>query len=195
MKIDIKMPEFAEDWARPALIVVAAVALLGWLYFKPAPEKAGQVVVATEAKEVALAPKVDVPIASGKVKVYQGGAALKKALTLPQAVVEDSKEEVLASSKVPADEHSHTVTTVINTDTGKSETFVRTDPLPWLAYENRREVGLYYGTKNGQATVRLQAKQDFIQVKALHVGAIGSIDMAAGAKPDTFIGVGITYRW
>lgn len=188
---DVVLPDWAK-WA--ALIVLAAAAVIGWLHFKPAPEKAGQVVVATEAKEVKPVPKVEAPIKSGKVKVYAGGQNLKKKLTLPAAVVDDPAESVLSSSKVPTGERSHTVTTVLNTDTGKSETYVRTDPLPWLASENRGEIGLYYGMKNGQQAIRLQARQDFIQVKALHVGVIGSMDMMSG-KPDLFVGVGVAYKW
>ncbi len=137
---------------------------------------------------------VDVAIASGKVAVYQGGAPLKRKLTLPQAVVDNDKESVLTSSKIPSGERAHTVTTVINTDTGASETYVRTDPLPWVAYESRGEVGMYYGYKGAQQAIRLQARQDFIQVKALHIGVIGSVDVSAG-KPDFFAGVGVSYRW
>lgn len=193
--MNIRPPKiFSSPWLLPALIVAAAVAVIGWLYFKPAPEKAGQVVVATESKEVAPVAKESVPVKAGKVTVYQGGAAVKKKLTLPQPVVDDKNAAVLASSKIPAGERPHTVTTVLNTETGASETYVRTDPLPWLAYENRGEIGLYYGIKNGQQAVRLQATQDLVQVKALHLGVIGSMDMANG-KPDLFVGVGVAYRW
>lgn len=175
-------------------VVLLLAAAIGWLYFKSAPEKAGQVVIATPAAEVKAVPVVDVAIASGKVAVYQGGAPLKKKLTLPKAVVDNNKESVLASSKIPSGERAHTVTTVINTETGASETYVRTDPLPWIAYENRGEFGMYYGVKNNTQAIRLQARQDILQVKALHVGVIGSVDMTQG-RPDYFVGVGVAYKW
>jgi hypothetical protein len=192
--IDFNKP--ASSWALPGAIVLAGlIATGGWLYHvrNALPDKAGQVVVATPAAEVAGTPKQTVQVKAG-VDVYKNTPGLKKKLTLPSAVIEDEKQSVLASSKVPAGEHAHTVTTVINTDTGKSETYVRTDPLPWVAYENRGEVGLYYGLKGGQQAVRLQARQDFVQVKALHLGVVGSVDMVSG-KPDYFLGVGAAYRW
>lgn len=47
--------------------------------------------------------------------------------------------------------------------------------------------------KNGQQAIWLQAWQDLLQVKALHLGAVGSVDIAGG-KTDYFVGVGIVYR-
>jgi hypothetical protein len=185
----------ASSWALPGAIVAAGViATGGWLYHvrNALPDKAGQVVIATPAKEVASVEKVEVPVK--KVTVYKTTPALKKKLDLPQPVIDDQQQAVLASSKIPAGERAHTVTTVINTDTGKSETYTRTDPLPWLAFENRGEVGVYVGVKNGQQALRLQARQDFVQVKALHLGVVGSVDVSAG-KPDVFVGAGVSYRW
>src|SRR3990167_2366386 len=119
----------------------ALAAVAGWLYWDRPSEKVGEVVIATPAKEVALVPVIDVPVRS--VKVYKGGATVKKKLNLPATVVEDKREEVLASSKIAAGEHSKTVTTVLYSETGRSETFVWSDPLPWLAYESRGEIGAY----------------------------------------------------
>jgi hypothetical protein len=184
-----------------ANIVFAAVGTLaivaaGWLYWaahKPV-EKAGEVAIAKPAPEVASAPRIDKPLKS--VKVYKGGSTIKDKLNLPPAVVADQKTEVIASSKIEAGERPRTVTTVINTETGASETYVRTDPRPWLAFERRGEIGAYYGIKAGEPTIRIQARQDFVQVKALHIGVIGSVDrtMATG-HTDYFVGVGVSYRW
>lgn len=186
--------------AHPAVRIPLEIALviglsICWFYFKPTPEKAGQVIVATPAKEVKRVPVVDTKIVSGTVAVYKGGAKLKKKLTLPKAIVDDAKKEVLASSKIPTGEHSHTVTTVIDTDTGRSTTYVRADPLPWIALESRGEVGMYAGMKDGQQAVRVQVRQDFVQVKALHAGMVGSVDMVTGLKASYFVGIGVSYKW
>jgi hypothetical protein len=173
-------------------IALFAASYVAWLIFAPT-DPVGQVVIATPAKEVRAIPRVDTVIKSGKVAVYKGGKPLKKKLNLPQPIVDDPKQEVLASSVIPAGEHPHTVTTTINTDTGASETYVRTDELPWLGYENRGEVGIFYGVKSGERVVRLQARQDFVQVKALHMGVIASID--SGLNRSTFIGIGVAFKW
>lgn len=152
-------------------------------------DKAGQTVIATPAKEVAKVERVEVPVKV--ITVYKTTPALKKKIGLPQPIVDDAKESILASSKIPAGERAHTVTTVLNTETGKSETYTRTDPLPFLAYESRGEVGAYYGFKQGQPVTRLQIRHDFIQAKALHVGVIGSID----SDRASFIGFGVSYKY
>ncbi len=142
---------------------------------------------------------VPVPV-KAPVKVYKGGAELKKKLKLPVAVAENPAKEIIASSKIAADSHPQTVSTVINTETGESETFVRRDPLPWLAWDTSGEVGIYAGIKNGHQAVRLQARQGIVQVKAVNIGIVGSIDQAVSAASmvhgtDYFIGVGAWVKW
>lgn len=181
-------------WAKVAMVILAIAVSVGWYLFKPATEYTNQVVVAPVAAEVRLVPKIDTTIVSGKVAVYAGGAVVKKKLGLSKEVVENKSKAVIASSKIKASERDHTFTTTIDTDTGATETYIRTDPRPWVAYESRGEVGAYYGLKNNQPTIRIQARQDFIQVKALHLGVVGSVDVAQG-KPDFFIGAGVSYKW
>lgn len=182
--------------------VVASLGLLGWgwhaLHEEPDPP-AGLSVHATPAAEVEDTPKISVPVAV-PVKVYKGGAKLKKELKLPQVIATDPVKEVVASSQVKADTRPQTITTVINTATGESETFVRRDPLPWIAWDTSGEIGAYVGVKNGQQAVRLQVRQGIVQVKALHVGLIGSVDQTMGAAStmngtDYFVGAGVWAKW
>jgi hypothetical protein len=189
------------DTAKPYAVVATIICALcligaGWLYWESrhVPDKVAQVVIATPAKEVKNTPKKAVK--PRQVEVYKGGATLKSKLNLPEYVIADQKVEIIASSKVPASEHSKTVTTTLNAETGASETYVRTDPLPWLAYESRGEIGAYYGLKHGEPTVRLQFRQDFVQVKALHAGVIASVDRSTTTgRTESFVGLGVSYRW
>jgi len=178
------------------LFGLLALIVVGWLYWESRhiPEKVAQVVIATPSKEVKNTPKKTVK--PKQVEVYNGGVKLKAKLNLPAALIHDDQQSVIASSKIPAGEHSKTVTTVLNTESGKSETYVRTDPLPLIAYESRGEIGAYYGIKRGEPTIRIQARHDFVQVKALHIGVIGSIDRTVSTgKTDNFIGVGVSYKF
>ena len=173
------------------------VGVVGWViwkdYFKPV-ERAGETVAATPAKEVANLPTVAAPIAGGAVQAYP--KAVKRKLKLPKTVVEDESKVVVSSSKVAASERSHTVTTLVDTNTGKAEAYVRADPLPWLAYTTRGSAGTYYGFKRGEQTVRLQVQQDIVQMKALTFGVTASVDRSvATGLTDSFIGVGAAYRW
>jgi hypothetical protein len=185
-------------WAVIALLIIITVLLWlrNWSEDRLA-ETPGLVVVATPTKEVKHIPKVAVPVKQ-PVKVYKGGKKLKQKLTLPEPVVESAVEEVLASTKVePAGRHPHTVTTTLNTETGESETYVRTDPLPWFVTSSRGSAGIYVGLKNGVQTARFQAEQELFSVKSVHFGAVASIDqpMAGPAGTDYFVGVGAKFEW
>lgn len=181
------------------VVVALTVVLLIRSHEQPAAVPVGVTVKATPAKEVANVPKVDVQVQK-PLKVYAGGQGLKSGLKLPAPVVQNHAEQVIASSKVEAaDDHPHTVTTVINTDTGQSETYVRTDPLPWIAWSSRGGIGMYAGIKNGTPAVRLQAEQELFTVKAIHFGAVASVDQPIGASPqydqEWFVGIGAKYEW
>lgn len=182
------------------LILLAVISAVLWLRNwreESAANQVGQTVVAARANEVRDVPKVEVEVKK-PVKVYNGGAALKNGLKLPAPVAEDTSVEVLASSKIDGrDDHPKTITTTINKETGESETYVRTDPLPWFAMSSRGGVGMYGGLKNGEPAVRLEARQEIFTIKSLHFGAVASIDqpISGPVGRDYFIGLGAEYRW
>lgn len=190
---------------KPVLIqILLAVLAMACAYFwwqshlaNRQQNEVGKTVIATQAKEVANVPKVDVKI-KAPIKVYKGGASLKEGIKLPPEVVQDDAQQVIASSKIDGlDDHPKTVTTVIDTETGESQTYMRTDPLPWLAWSDRGSVGMYAGLKNGTPAVRLQAHQELFTVKAIHFGAVASVDqpISGPISADYFVGVGAEYRW
>jgi hypothetical protein len=144
------------------------------------------IVTATIAPDVKDLPKVDIPIKS--IKTYK--PAIKAKLKLPDNIVQDA----LTSIQTKGDEHPHTITTTIDSTTGESSTFDRTDPLPWVAYDTHTEIGLFYGLKNANQAIRIEARQSLFQVKSVHAGAIASADMTQ-LGTDTFIGIGAWARW
>lgn len=154
-------------------------------------------VIATPAKQVATIPKHQAIVKSGAVRVYESRAKIE--LKLPEAIKQDDAKEVLESTRVNADDHDQTITTVLNTETGDTETLVRREPLPWLAYRNDGSAGLYTGIKNGTPTARLELKQSIFSVKSIRLGAVATLDQPLGYSardsPDYFVGVGAEYRW
>lgn len=181
-------------------VIVATLLVAAWLIwnFTKEPEpQVGKTVVAAPAREVKVAPKIEV-VPKKPIKVYKGGKKLKQKLSLPDSVVETKSAEVVTSSKVQADDHPHTITTVLDTDTGESVTYDRRDPLPWVAFSDRGSVGLYAGMKDGEPTARLEAKQELFTVKALRFGAVATIDQplnSGQANTSYFVGIGAEYRW
>jgi hypothetical protein len=57
------------------------------------------------------------------------------------------------------------------------------------------EISSYMGVKNSIPTIRIQAKQNLIDVKSLHINAVGSVDQSTNGNTDFFVGVGATYAW
>lgn len=167
---------------------IAAAAMGLWYEMKPDPAPVNQWSPAQEAHQVADVPKTD--ITPPKVEVYASSA--KQKLNLPPAVQADQHAHVVEATHVRPDDHPETVTTMIDDQTGKTETMIQRDPLPWLAAEQTGELRFDYGLKNGGAKVgRLSVREDLIQVKALHAGVDATLD----TDGQYFLGAGVGYKW
>ena len=179
------------------LAATGGVILVLWMnHLKNTPEApVGEWRPIRTAPQVAKVEKTPTPIKTGKVEVYEPKAKAK--LKLPEDIFEDETKAVLEATRVDASEHAHTVTSLVDTDTGEVETIVRKEPLPWIAWDTRGEAGVYAGLKNGDPAIRLEAKQGIVQMKSLHIGVVGSLDqpLNSGQQPDTFIGIGAWARW
>lgn len=165
---------------------LAIVSVIGLTFYKPSAT--GEYQPATGSPQVADIAPTTAPIKSGTVKVLRGGA---KRLKVPVT----ETEEVQQSSVIESSDHANTVVTVLDTDTGESRTVVREEPLPWLAWDKHGEAGMYAGFSNQGPTIRLEARQGIAQIKAVHIGLIGSIDKPLSGNTRAFVGVGAWARW
>ena len=167
-------------------LVLASVAVGAWLYFKPQPMPPGVHVEAPASSIIDGVGHTTVPVAP--VIVYKPAAKVE--LQLPSTVQADPAKHVVAATTTPNDERQHTVTTVLDSGTGKFTTYDRVEPQPWIGVSTKSEVGAYLGMKNGQPAVRLAGRQEFLQVKSVHVGAVGDVDVTQDGRVDSFVGVG-----
>lgn len=190
------------DWKFAALVginIILAISLITFMWLNPKviPAKPNQevAVAATPAPEIAGETKIDKPIATGSVKVYK--PAIKTELKLPASVIANENIQVAASSRVSPNDHPQTVTSTVDMQTGEVTNYVKEEPYPWLAKDTRTEIGLYAGIKNGNKTIRLEGRQGLIQIKALHVGVIGTLDQSFSGpiQADYFVGAGVWTRW
>lgn len=177
-----------KDAALGLLALAVAVLLMERCVPQPAP--VGQHVEAAPAPQVAKVPTVAVPTAP--VKVY--APAAKARLKLPEEVKRDPGRHVVAATRTPADERPHTVTTVLDADTGEVTTYARAEPLPWIAAQPKTELGAFVGYRFAEPALRIEARQELLQVKALHLGAIASAE-ATASDVDGFVGLGVWGRW
>ena len=122
------------------------------------------------------------------VVVYQD--RVKRNLSLPGTVVKDHDKKVTASTKVPASDFPNTVTSVYDTGTGATDLYIRRDPLPWLAFDQRWRLGAFYGLSDSENGLFLGVAQyQFAQIKRVHITAHGHADTSGRY----FIGAGFTW--
>lgn len=168
--------------------VILVLVINAWKFMMEATAPINQWTPAQQAPQVKDVPKVD--ITPTKVNVYAPKA--KDKLDLPPAITNDPDVHVLDTTRVSSNEHPVTIISLIDEKTGEVQTLVRSEPLPWLAAEQRGELRFDVGIKNGLDTIgRLTVREDLLQVKALHAGLHASLD----SDGRWFAGGGVGYRW
>lgn len=182
------------------IAVIIGVALLGafWEKAQSPAQDSNSTVEAAPAPALKDVGKLEIT-PKHPIKVYAGGKKTKQKLKLPPSVANQDSQQVLAGIKLDMrDDHPRTITTVLDSDTGESSSYITKEPLPWLAVDTRGSLGLYAGIKNGQQTARLEAKQSIAQIKNIHIRATASLDQPLSnnsAKQDYFIGIGAELHW
>lgn len=151
-------------------------------------------IVATPAPVVKAEPKIEV-MPTKPIKVYKHSAKIKQKVKLPQPVIDNPSEQVLAATKVESNDHPQLVTTVLNTDTGETSTYIKQEPQPWFATNTHGDFSTYVGFKNRNTAIRFQVRQNLIDVKSVHINAVGSVDQSTNGDTDYFVGIGATYAW
>lgn len=132
-------------------------------------------------ERVALQPQV--------IKVYPPKA--KTDFGLPQAAIGNINEHVATATKVPSAERPHTVVATLDAQTGEAQSYIREDPLPWLTRDPRGELGISYGLRDGLPMGRVSLRQNLIQIKAVHVGGLATLDQDGR----WYMGAGAWWRW
>jgi len=192
--------EFEKRAMRAVLrvIIVFFVLVIAYLFItamlkKPtvtAPVNTPQ--LAVPAPEVAKQPTVDTPIKTPNRTIKTYPAALKNGIKLPQAVKDDDALQVVTSSRIEASDHPRTITSLVDVETGKFQTYETLEPSPWFAWNHKTEIGMFAGIANGTPAARLEARQSLFKIKAVHFGGIATVDQPMSGPIDTnyFVGVG-----
>lgn len=152
----------------------------------------GEAVVATPAPELKNVGTETVPCVN--VQAYKAPA--KKKLALPAAVQDNPRLVVTSSVGLKPDLNPRRITSVLDIETGKTETYDQRLALPWLALNTSGEAGISYGQRGSDRIVRLEVRQSLANIKAVRIGAVASFDQPlGGGRSDGYIGVGGWYRW
>lgn len=178
-------------WLTGFAIGVVLLTLGSVLYakFRPEPAPPGIHLPATPAPEIKREETVPVQVAV-PLQVYKPTG--KKKLKLPQPVVDDPKQHVVASTRTANDERAHTVTTTLDTSTGKFSTVDRAEPPPWLAVSAKRHYGAYIGALNGEQALAITARQEVLRIRGMKVEGI-AIGVLGQDEQVGFVGVGASW--
>jgi hypothetical protein len=175
------------------LALIGAAGVSGYRFLTKPPV---DTTVAVEAPVAPTIAKVKKRIIKPKqVVVYAPEAKAK--LKLPPAVLANTEAQVIGATTVAPSERRVTVTSVLDATTGETTTYTKPEPYPLLAVESRGEARFSYGYKLTRDSPvptpvgRLSLTQDFVQIKALHIGVTAALDTDRSA----FIGLGLAYRW
>lgn len=166
------------------LIAAAIIIAIVHIYRRVDPRPSAPAPVARELHGVLATVVSCKPIVIYRDKV-------KAALGLPDEVKANPDRQVVAATKIPRDDRAHTVSAVADLTSGRVDLFVRDDPLPWFAIEHRGAAGFARGFRSGAPIYRLTAREDLLQLKAAHVGLVGSVD----SDGQWFAGVGVRVTW
>jgi hypothetical protein len=177
-------------------ILIIAVAVFGYMWWQKISEPApvGVAVEAKPSKVLNQTPTEVVPVTS--VVAYKPVAKAK--LRLPKPVQDNAAAVVTSATTVSSDFRPHTITTVLDTQTGKTTAYDTRMELPLLAINVRGEAGIgYFQTRDG-AVARLSIRQGLASVKAVRIVGEATFDQPLGSNParsNAAVGVMALYQW
>lgn len=182
-------------WPARTIITATAIAVCGvcaWIFIPTHPGPAPTQAVSTPlpaAPALRAEPTIDLTPAK-PIKVYR--QAVKAKAKLPAAVVEDAAQHVTTSARLTTEDRPYTLTAVLDTSTGASTIYAKSEPLPWLQAKTRGQAGFLYGPRDDGVMVgRASVTVTLMDIKAARFGG--------GAMLDTdgkwFAGVGVVVPW
>lgn len=161
------------------LCVVCASALFFW--YKEPPEKLSSHYTRpppiTTASEI---PKDTLKVT--QVKVLRKSEATKK-LGLPPEISKDPTKEITATADIPATRNGAEVVAVFDTSTGDTTLLAKSKPVPLIAFETEKRLGIGYGlTSRMTQEAAVYADYTFLRAGNIYAGIRGVIDSSPEAK-------------
>jgi len=156
------------------LITISAGAFAYEKYLKPP---------AVKTEYVKLPPVIQVKTIRVPVKeiVVLDKTEASKKLNLPESIRSDASEQLIATGEVSPYEGKTDVVATMNTETGESSLIATQRPLPFFAFENKKEIGIGIGISSKGMDGEVYAQWSFLRIGKVHLKAYGEADRL-GAK-------------
>lgn len=168
-------------------LMLIAIASLVWSWYKPAEVKTEYVTV-PQIKEVVKIQRVEVPVE--KIITIEKDRIIEK-IKLPDWIAKDSDKQVTATGTIGAYEGETDIVSVIDVKTGEGSLSVSLKPLPFISFENDKEIGIRYGVTTKGMQTDIYGQWDFLRIGRVHVGVYGEVNSLSQGKAMT----NISYKW
>lgn len=197
-KLEQQTEAAVKSWGIGKIITIIGMILLlvwlVWLWYGNQPVVPKDWAQAAPAHQVGGMPKVDHP-APSKVKVLPKKQAGKK-LQLSSDIQDDDNQQIIDTAEIPPAPDGATTTTIMDMQTGQSKTLFKANPRPLFAFLRSGSAGVRYGiTTSGQQQAQLFVRQDVLRVGNVYLAAAIEARGTTVAKPESFAGLEVSYRW
>ncbi len=170
------------------LTIACIAAFVGWRREIPVLSRT-EYLPAPEIKKAAKIPRMRVPV---KEIVALDKKVAAKTMQIPEALVKDDHQQITATAAVPPYEGQTNTLVVMDTSTGESQIIARQEPLSFIAFETKKEIGVRYGItiKNGMEA-DVFGRWDFLRIGSIHLGVYGEVNSLGDGKAM----LSLAYRW
>jgi len=171
-----------------ALLILSSIVAWYRGQSKPTGSKIEYVKV-PQIREVTKIKRVEIPVE--KVVVLEKEAAAKK-LDLPPEIRDDPDRQIAATAIIAPYEGRTNVLAVLDVASGGMSIMAKQVALPLIDFENRKEIGLRYGSSMKHSLEGdLYGHWDFFRIARAHLGVYGEINTNGDAKAM----VQAAYKW
>jgi hypothetical protein len=178
------------------LLVITLLAVSSALYFwykKPDTITTKEYVKVPEIQKVVTVKRVEVP-GPERVVTIEKRVIIDK-LKLPEWFKSDANEQAIATAEISPYKGKTNAVAILNTKTGVGQIIAKQEPLPLIAFENDREIGIRGGIhSSGSPEAAVYGKWDFLRVGSMHLGVYGDASVR-DSKADARIQIGVGYRF
>ncbi|MDD4986746.1 MAG: hypothetical protein PHQ43_13415 [Dehalococcoidales bacterium] len=142
-----------------------------------------------EIRTVEKVRTVEIPVEKIVIREKEG---VTKYVTLPSEIKDDPAKQITTTATVEPYEGKTNVVSIIDTQTGVSDILLKQDPLPFIALENRRELGFRSGyNSDSRLESTLYGRWTVLRIGNAHLGAYGEANTEGRGKAQ----LELSYRW
>lgn len=144
-------------------------------------------------------------IVSAPIVIYAYGKKPKEKLSLPARIIMDDARVITAASVVKPSDFPTDVVSVLDKNTGKTETFLVRKEKEWFSFHTDGAVGVGVGVSDLGETARIYARQRAFSIKSIDFGGLVSFDQPMGSVPNNaggpiagpryFLGLTAEWKW